>query len=190
MVSMRKAWGNAVLIAVVAVLTTIGLVACKKGRKESGGGEGGASAEAPKQTVSEKAKVEFYVMSKCPFGVKVVEAIYPVLKEMGANVDFDLEFIGREVGGKLTSLHKEPEVNGNKVQICAAKYAPDGYLDFVHCMNKKWRQIPEGWESCAKETGMPFDELKACYEGQEGHDLLKASFEKAQRRRARGSPTM
>lgn len=187
--SMRKAFGVATVMGVLAIVMTIGLTACKKrGDKSTKGST--ASTEAPKQTVAEKAKVEFYIMSKCPFGVKVVEAIYPVLKEMGANVDFDLEFIGREVGGKLTSLHKEPEVKGNMLQICAAKYAPNAYLEFVHCMNRSWRKIPEGWESCAKETGMPMDKLRTCYEGQEGHDLLKASFDKAQRRRARGSPTM
>jgi predicted DsbA family dithiol-disulfide isomerase len=63
-------------------------------------------------------------------------------------------------------------------------------MDFVSCMNKSWRKIPENWESCAKETGMPVDKLKTCFQGQEGFDLLKASFEKAKARRATGSPTI
>jgi hypothetical protein len=33
-------------------------------------------------------------MSQCPFGVKALNGIDPVLKKIGGNVDFQLMFIG------------------------------------------------------------------------------------------------
>jgi predicted DsbA family dithiol-disulfide isomerase len=167
------------------VMFAIAISGCKKPE-----GEATPKTTAAKATVAEKAKVEFYVMSQCPFGVRVEDAIAPVLKKFGSDVDFTLDFIGNEKDGKLTSLHKEPEVQGDKAQICAYKHAPDTYYDMVLCMNKNYRQIPGNWEGCAKEAKLPVDKIKACYEGQEGIDLLKASFNKAKARRATGSPTM
>jgi len=148
--------------------------------------------EAAEQTVAEKAKVEFYVMSQCPFGTQVEAGIAPVLKEMGGDIDFSLDFIGGVQGDTLTSLHKEPEVQGDIVQICAVKHAPENYryMDMIECMNKNYRAIPGNWEECAESTGMPVDEIRDCYKGGEGKELLKASFNKAQAKRASGSPTM
>jgi predicted DsbA family dithiol-disulfide isomerase len=148
--------------------------------------------EQAEQTVSEKAKVEFFVMSQCPFGTQVETGIAPVLKKIGGDVDFTLDFIGGVQGDQLTSLHKEAEVQGDIVQICAIKYAPENYryMDMIECMNKNYRAIPGNWEECANSTGMPVDKIRECYEGGEGKGLLKASFGKAQAKRASGSPTM
>jgi hypothetical protein len=99
--------------------------------------------EQAEQTVSEKAKVEFFVMSQCPFGTQVETGIAPVLKKIGGDVDFTLDFIGGVQGDQLTSLHKEAEVQGDIVQICAIKYAPENYryMDMIECMNKNYRAI-------------------------------------------------
>ncbi len=172
-------------LAFLSFVSLLSISGCKKAQDTPE-----EAVKSLEQTVSEKAKVEFYVMSKCPFGVTVEDAIFPVLKNMGGDIDFTLDFIGSVNGDKLNSLHREPEVQGDKVQMCASKYASQNYMDFIACMNKNWRQIPDNWETCAKETNMPFDRIKACYEGQEGHDLLKASFERSKARRATGSPTI
>ncbi len=148
--------------------------------------------EAAEQTVSDRAKVEFFIMSQCPFGTQVEAGIAPVLKKIGGDVDFTLDFIGKIQGDKLTSLHKEPEVKGDMVQICAVKHAPDNYryMDMIECMNKNYRAIPGNWKECADSTGMPVEKIRECYEGGEGKELLKASFKKAQAKRASGSPTI
>jgi 2-hydroxychromene-2-carboxylate isomerase len=70
------------------------------------------------------------------------------------------------------------------------KYAPYKYMEMFSCMNKNARAIPDNWQACAKETGMPVDQLAGCFEGPEGNTLLKASFDKAAARNARGSPTI
>lgn len=159
---------------------------CKVGEK----GSGGAAAVSQKQTVAEKAKVEFFIMSKCPYGVQVMDGIMPVLEKLGGDVDFSLNFIGQVQGDNLTSMHGEPEVTGDIIELCMMKYAPGFWLKAVSCMNKNWRQIPEGWESCASQADVPPDKVKACVDGQEGKELLRASFNLASSRGARGSPTM
>ncbi len=179
---MRKAI-TMLWLSVLASMLLAG--SCKVGEKK-----GGEAAAPQKQTVAEKAKVEFFIMSKCPYGVQVMDGILPVLEKLGGDVDFSVNFIGQLQGDNLTSMHGEPEVTGDAIELCIIKHAPANWIKAVSCMNKNWRQIPEGWESCASSAGVPVDAVKACVDGQEGKDLLKASFSQASARGARGSPTM
>jgi glutaredoxin len=136
-------------------------------------------------------KLEFYVMSQCPFGVKVEDAITPVLEKIGDYVDFHLDFIVTpQADGTFKSLHGQPEVDGNIVQLCARKLYPKKYLKFVGCQNKNYRAIPGNWEGCSKELGFDEKAMAQCKDGQEGKDLLKESAAKAKARAARGSPTI
>ncbi len=134
-------------------------------------------------------------MSQCPFGVQVLQGISPVLKKIGANIDFKVDYIGQIQGDQLTSMHGENEVKGNIAQLCLIKYMPENYayMNVFDCMNQDMKAIPGNWEGCADQAQVSPDlkaKVKACYDGQEGKDLLKASFEKAQQNGARGSPTM
>lgn len=134
--------------------------------------------------------VELYVMSQCPYGVQAVNGIKPAIEKLGADVDLSIEFIGDEKGGKLTSMHGESEVKGNIAQLCAAKYAPDKYLQVIECQNEDMRSVATNWEPCAKKVGVEVAPLKSCIEGKEGEDLLRASFKRAESRGATGSPTI
>ncbi|MBW1872442.1 MAG: DsbA family protein [Deltaproteobacteria bacterium] len=134
--------------------------------------------------------VEFFVMSKCPFGVRVENDIIPVLAKMEGMVDFRLEYIGTEKNGQLTALHGETEVLGDTIQLCAAKYFPDRYLKLISCMNDNFRAIPEGWENCAKQNGLAVEPIDACFRGDEGKVLVRGSYMLSKERKARGSPTM
>jgi predicted DsbA family dithiol-disulfide isomerase len=139
-----------------------------------------------------KVKLEFYIMSKCPYGVQVAQGIKPVLDKIGGWIDFSMDYIVNEREGKLVSMHGEPELKGNIIQLCAMKHYPDikKHMGFIDCMNKNWRQIPEGWEGCADQTGLDKGRLKSCVEGNQGMELLRASHKRAQARNAQGSPTM
>jgi glutaredoxin len=140
----------------------------------------------------EKVKMEFFIMSKCPYGVQVAQGIKPVLDEIGDWVDFSMDYIVNKRGDKLVSMHGEPELKGNIIQLCAIKHYPDTkkYMAFVDCQNKEWRKIPEGWETCANSTGLDVGRLKSCIEGNQGKELLAASHKRAQERKAQGSPTI
>ncbi|MBR9675803.1 thioredoxin domain-containing protein [Candidatus Woesearchaeota archaeon] len=147
--------------------------------------------KTPSGGVGEKVKLDFYVMSQCPYGTQAEDAIYPVLQKIGGDVDFNVDFISTDLGGgQFRSLHGEPETQGNIVQLCAAKYNPEAYMDMIICQNKNAKAIPGNWERCAEQNDLDVDKIKACFEGEEGKTLLSESVKKAQAVNARGSPTI
>jgi len=136
-------------------------------------------------------KLEFYVMSQCPYGVQVENAIKPVLDKLGNNVDFHLEFIVTPKGdGKFDSLHGQAEVDGNIIQLCVNKLNPDKMMDFVLCQNKNVKEITTNWKECAKQIQVNEAAIETCRSGEEGKKLLAASAERASAAKAQGSPTI
>ncbi len=166
------------IIAVLAVLLGIGLFTDKldiTGMAVSG----------------DKASVEFYVMSQCPYGTQVEDAMAPVLEKMGDAVDFSINFIGNaNPDGTFSSLHGQPEVDEDIRQLCAMKIAPENYMDYIICQNKDIRNAAPNAGKCAAEAGIDSAALKSCFEGSEGKELLAASFAKADAANAQGSPTI
>ncbi len=143
--------------------------------------------------VKEKVKVEFYVMSQCPFGVQVQKGIKPVLDKIGTWVDFKQDFIANETSpGSFTALHGESEVKGNIAQLCLAKHYPENhkYMDAVLCMADNMKEIPGNWEDCAAKSGLDTAKLKTCIDGEEGKKLLSDSIKRSNAARASGSPTI
>ena len=65
-----------------------------------------------------------------------------------------------------------------------------GILAFPACENKVYRQLPKGWESCAREAGMDVSKMKSCIDGSQGVDLNKASIAAAKKANVSGSPTI
>lgn len=137
------------------------------------------------------AVIDLYVMSQCPYGVQAENAIKPIVDKFKKNVVLNINYIADEDGnGGFSSLHGEQEVKGNIVQLCAKKYDASKYLDMIICQNKDYANVATNWESCAKEVKLSnIDKVKACYEGQEGKDLLKENIKLAQQVGAQGSPT-
>ncbi|MBD3203687.1 thioredoxin domain-containing protein [Candidatus Woesearchaeota archaeon] len=139
----------------------------------------------------DQVELDFYVMSQCPYGTQVMDAIHPVLNKFGEAVDFEANYISTDLGeGNFRSLHGEPETKGNIVQLCAAKYNPKKYMDMIVCMDKNAQEIPDNWESCAEENGLDVEKIRTCYEGEEGTNLLSESVKKSQEAQATGSPTI
>jgi len=136
-------------------------------------------------------KVEFYVMSQCPYGVQVENTVKPALDQLGKYVDFHLDYIVTETEpGTFKSLHGPSEVAGNIAQLCAKKISPDKYMDFVLCQNKTYRKITENREQCAQQAGIDAAALTECADGEEGKTLLSESAKRAQAAKAKGSPTI
>jgi len=137
------------------------------------------------------AKLEFYVMSKCPYGTQVLDAIAPVLKKLGNSVDFRVNYIANDNGdGTFSSLHGQTEVDENIRELCAMKYYSNNYqyMDYITCRDKNIQSTE--WQSCADQNGMDSAKIKACAEGQEGKNLLSASIVASNKRGAQASPTI
>ncbi len=155
-----------------------------------GASEGTRGSVAKKKTNPGAVTLELYVMSQCPYGVRAVDTIKEVADKLGPDLDLRLGFIGKVKGNELTSMHGESEVKGDMVQACAAKHAPGGYLEMIACQNKNYRKVDTNWEDCARKAGLPVEAIGKCYNGKEGQELLKASFEEAKKKGARGSPSI
>jgi len=123
-------------------------------------------------------------MSQCPFGTIAETAINPVLDLLGDEFDFTLFFIANEnPDGTFKSLHGQPEVDEDIRQLCAVKYYPDTYMDYISCINEDYKNLP--WESCSKD--MP--KIKECFDD-EGKDLLSENIKEANKLGVGGSPTL
>jgi thiol-disulfide isomerase/thioredoxin len=149
----------------------------------------------------ETVSMEFYVMSQCPYGTEVVDAIAPVKKELGDNLDLHIEYIfyprSQYAGQESTfcveeycGMHGVPEVQGNFVQLCAIEHEPEKYLDMLVCMNKNAQAIPNNWEQCAKDNNLDVEKIRTCYEGEEAFKLAEETQQKADAKQAKGSPTI
>jgi len=151
----------------------------------------GDKSKSGTESVGQKVQLEFFIMAKCPFGVKVMQAITPVIEKMGGAVDLKVNYIGREKDGELTSMHGDAEVKSDILELCAREVGDfDTWLAFMKCVNEDWRKLPEGWEKCASTAKIDTAKLKTCSEGEKGKELLKASFKLAEDKKATGSPTI
>jgi len=139
----------------------------------------------------EKIKVDLYAMSQCPYGVQAMDTMDAVMESMGETIEYNINYIvNLDDSGNLTSLHGDPEVKGNIVQLCAKEYSPDKYLDMISCMNESYSEIPDNWRDCAAESFITsLDQIEACYEGEEGKELLKENMKKADELQVAASPT-
>lgn len=183
MIGDKKAEGkkNYALYGVIAVLVVLAGIGFLTGKISFTGNA----------ITGDAVKLDFYVMSQCPYGTQVEDAIAPVLKKFGDSIDFSISFIANDNGdGTFDSLHGQPEVDEDLRQVCAMKLSPKKYMDFIVCQNKDIRNADKNAESCAEEAGIDFDALKACAEGAEGKALLSASIARAEAVQAMGSPTI
>lgn len=144
------------------------------------------------------SRVDLFVMSHCPYGVRTVNAMSPVLKHFGndrTQLDFKLQFIGNVVDGELKAMHGAREIEENKRQICAQKLYPKNYkfMEYVLCRNDAFqknhgREEIDAWAECAK-NGISAPMIKKCAESEEGVQLLTNSFQLAEELNLTGSPS-
>jgi glutaredoxin len=182
--------------AVGVALVLVAVLAFWPAGEQGGGGEGEAAGHESASRGGEgsgagQVDMTMHVMSQCPYGVKVVQAITPVARKLGNRFKLNLQYIGRIEGDELTSMHGESEVAGNKLQLCVHEHGnTEQWLDFLDCQNENWRRIPTGWEQCAEQARVDVAAVRTCYEGAEGTRLLRASYEASDTAGARGSPTI
>jgi hypothetical protein len=171
----------------IPLLAVCALIGCEKNPSRLD--QATATSTIPARVVAKPAKLEFFVMSKCPYGVQVEKAVAPVLAKLGGNVDFHVAYIGQKQGDQLSSMHGPGEVSGDIAQLCAHEIAPDAYVKLLECQDNDPSHVDTNWETCGKQLGIDTGAVKACMDSK-GSQLLSASFDEAQKRGATGSPTM
>ncbi len=140
--------------------------------------------------------VDLYVMSLCPFGVQLENALIPVIKSLEKYVDFKLHFIvnsstegqGADQKTVFKSMHGQPELDENVRQLCVKKHSSGKYLDYILERNKDYRN-PE-WRAAAKTLGLDIEKIGACASGSEGMALIAQNAPAHKARQAFSSPTL
>lgn len=186
--------GVAIVGFLVCFVTGAGLMwglDTKLGHKTAGiTADTAAGAGPSKQVSADAVHVDLHVMAQCPYGVQAEGAFKDVVAKLGSGIDLNVEYIGQNQGGEPSSMHGPNEVKGDLYQVCAKKYAPDKAFDFIVCQNENSKEVATNGASCAAKIGAPADKISACAAGQEGKDLLLASFKRSQDKGASGSPTI
>ncbi|NUP14073.1 MAG: thioredoxin domain-containing protein [Polyangiaceae bacterium] len=151
--------------------------------------DGGCSRDECKDTMECKLaartempkRLDLFIMSQCPFGVKATDAMLEVLdnfKKNGEKIDFAIHYIGNgdEKSG-FNSMHGQTEVDEDIRHLCAIEhYKKDfKFLDYIWCRNKNWKG--NDWESCVgPSTGIEKSVIEKCANSDEGKKLLEKSF--------------
>jgi len=143
-----------------------------------------------KPTSPDAVRLDLHVMAQCPYGVQAEAALKDVVARFGPDLDLHVEYIGQtDSSGAPSSMHGPNEVKGDLTQVCVQKYAPAKAFDFILCQNENNKEVATNAAGCAQRLGIPADKVSACADGQEGKDLLLASFKRSKDKGASGSPT-
>jgi predicted DsbA family dithiol-disulfide isomerase len=159
--------------------------------------DGGCKLDECKNTmqcrVETPKKLDVFVMSQCPYGVKGLDAMKEVVdnfKKAGDPIDFAVHYIGDGDTTNLSSMHGAGEVAEDLREACVMKHYPKNlkYMDYVWCRNKNIRDT--NWQSCTGgSTGIDTDTIKSCSEGDEGKQIVAKSFADSKAAGIGASPT-
>ena len=107
-----------------------------------------ASADVPK---TEKAKVELFVMSHCPYGTQIEKGIIPAIEALGDDVDFELKFCDY-------AMHGKKELDEQLNQHCIQENEPEKLFEYLKCFLGE----ADATEKCLDSTRINRSKLTAC----------------------------
>ncbi|MBR9679163.1 MAG: hypothetical protein GON13_02760 [Nanoarchaeota archaeon] len=149
-------------------------------------------------------KVDFFVMSFCPFGSQAEEILKPVYDVFKNDVLFEPHFViysNYQSGfpnycideeNVYCSMHGISELNEGVRQLCIWQYYDeDTWWDYVGCINSECSSanVEECWSGCAVKTGVNVNKIQTCLDT-EAIDLLSVDKALGDSLEVRGSPTL
>ena len=153
----------------------------------------------------QKAKLELFVMSYCPFGVRAENAMEKIMAEFGKKLDLQLYFIAQSKptdshaadSGKtnankqldsFVSLHGPQEVEEDFRQVLIQKHFPDKLLPYLNLRNQNIRTTD--WKECATKAGINLKKMEDLIAAKESVQLFKENITRAQLINVHASPTL
>lgn len=130
---------------------------------------------------SDKPKIDFFVMSFCPYGIQAETGILEALELLGNEVDYKPWFIvssTKENSDRCKlidnlyycSLHGPRELEENIRQLCIYEDQEDKFLGYITEIKDQYNagllnsdNIDSEWESIAQKTGVDIASVKECY---------------------------
>lgn len=157
-----------------------------------------AAADVPK---AQKAEVELFVMSFCPYGVIAENAMAPVFDLLGDKADINIRYIASIEGddiNEVKSLHGPIEGIEDARQLCVEKnYGKEAFWQYVGEINEKCYPIysqgddvyEECWTTAAQNAGINRRTIDNCVQ-KEGPGLIREEDAAAKEYGVTGSPTL
>lgn len=149
-------------------------------------------------------KVDFFVMSFCPYGEQAETILKPVYDVFKDEVLFEPHFVvySNYASGYpnycideenvYCSMHGINELSEDVRQLCIWKYySEDVWWDYAGCINENCSSasVEECWKDCAVQTGVNAEKIQKCFE-EEAIDLLSVDKALGDSLGVRGSPTL
>ena len=191
-----------VLIAVAAILLLLNQVQLTKLNKQFSGITGASIFEAMEKVDSD-VKVDFYVMSFCPYGNQAEEALQPVFEVMKKDVAFNPRYViysNYPQGGSSSycldkdynycSMHGIQELNQDIRELCVNKYyGTDAFFKFAVAVNNKCSSgnADSCWQDVAKSLRLDVTKISQC-QANEGLSLVAKEKTDGEVLGVRGSP--
>ena len=154
-------------------------------------------------------KLDFFLMSHCPYGLRYVDQILPaMLAEFGQLLVWEPHFIvDFDAKGNINSLHGQPEVDEDKFQICVAHEIGNAtWLSYARCYaaeingafskaQSSGKQPPDekaifnsSHNTCASKAGISPAAIGGCVKSKSA-DYLRKDAELAKRWDTMASPS-
>ncbi len=152
---------------------------------ESSGSQTKATCETLKKT--DKAVLEAFVVSKCPYGLQMQRILSEVVKNIPSLAEnIKVEYIGAIEGDKITSMHGDEEAQENLRQICMREEQSDKYWGYIAC------HIGKGdVDSCLTSAGVNTTKLNTCMtDSSKGLKYAAEDFAAQNQYQVSGSPTI
>lgn len=137
-------------------------------------------------------KLEVFIMSQCPFGVKAIESLINYI-EAGKidKTNIAVHYIGdvyQNADGSyvFNSLHGEDEWKEDMRQVVIFKYYPEKYWQYMKSRIKNYSS--NDWQTSLKEAGIDQQDFEKKLE-KEGKRLLAEDFKLASSLKINVSPT-
>ena len=143
-----------------------------------------ASCDAVQKT--DKAIIEAFVVSNCPYGVqmqKVFEKL--VADEASSKENVQIKYIGNIVNGKITAMHGDAEAQENLRQICLREET-NKFWQYLSCYMQAGKTT-----ECLASTGVDVANLNGCMtDANRGIKYAQVDFDRANQFGVQGSPTL
>lgn len=140
-------------------------------------------------SLTESARIDLYVMSQCPYGVKAEKFIIPILREQGEHVSFNLRFIVNETSeGGFSSLHGQPEVDENRRQLIISRHFKEQFLDYLLIRAKDY--YTEDWYPAAKEAGIDVTAIETLMQDKAEIEIFRNNIKYSNLKMIFGSPSL
>ena len=136
---------------------------------------------------ADKALLEAFVVSKCPYGLQMQRILNEIVKNIPSLTEnIKVRYIGAITEGKITSMHGDVEAQENLRQICIREEQSAKYWDYTACYMKKGET-----DNCLTSANIDKASLTSCMsDSSKGLKYAKEDFDLQNQLGVSGSPTL